>query len=165
MWPEAIKAMASMKNKNIFLVIGGFGTLEEKIRSTAEKTNNVKFLGRVPSDQVMDHTSSADIVLCMFNPEDLNNRLGTPNKLFEAMAAGKPIILSRSTLGAKIGRKEGFGLSVPYTVKGFHSAITELHAHPERISQMGKKGRYAAKRKYNWERMSSKLIRAYSKLI
>ena len=161
---ESINAMKGSKDKDILLLIGGYGTLEDEIKKKSERMANVKFLGRIPSDKVMPYTAASDMVLCMFNPEDLNNRLGTPNKLFEAMANGRPIIVTKGILSGDIVMQEKVGLAVGYSQKDFLEAVNKISADKELLGQMQANGRQAAETRYNWEEMSSRLVEAYSKL-
>ncbi len=161
---ESIEAMKKSEDKDILLLIGGYGTLEDEIKKNSEGMANVKFLGRIPSDKVMPYTAASDMVLCMFNPGDLNNQIGTPNKLFEAMANGKPIIVTKGILSGDIATQEKVGLAVGYSEEDFLKGVDRISNDKDILSQMQANGRQAAEIKYNWKEMSNRLIEAYSKL-
>ena len=161
---ESINAMKGSKDKDILLLIGGYGTLEDEIKKNSEGMANVRFLGRIPADKVMPYTAASDMVLCMFNPADLNNQIGTPNKLFEAMANGKPIIVTKGILSGDIVTGEKVGLAVGYSEKDFLKGVDRISNDKAILSQMQASGWQAAEARYNWKEMSNRLVEAYSEL-
>lgn len=91
------------------LVIGGYGPLEEKCRLMAEKSPLIRFLGKVPYKRALRVEGGSVAVLALYDPNLPNNRLASPNKLYEAMMLGKPIITSAGTLVADIVTRERIG--------------------------------------------------------
>ena len=49
-------------------------------------------MGFVSGKQIADYTCAADVVYYGFDPENPNARFSAPNKLYEALAAGRPLI-------------------------------------------------------------------------
>lgn len=79
------------------LVILGDGPMEAKLRALVKKRGlqrRVLFHAAVPQAQLLDYTMSADIGVIPYVGNCLNNQLCTPNKLFEFIAAGLPILAS-----------------------------------------------------------------------
>jgi len=90
--------MTVSKMKGIQFDIGGFGTLVPTIRRMQEKSKNVNYMGPIHPDNVALKTIECDAVLMALDPNNINNRMSTPNKLFEAMSAGVPIITCKELL-------------------------------------------------------------------
>ena len=67
-------------------------------------------LPAVPPTELLDWVASADIVAMPIQPSTLNHRLTTPNKLFEAMAAGVPVVASDLPGMAPIVAETGCGV-------------------------------------------------------
>ena len=89
-----------------------------------------------------------------------------PNKLFEYMAAGLPVIASNFPLWQEIVESNHCGLTVdPLEPKDIARAIEYLIEHPEEARKMGENGRRAVIRKYNWETEGKKLLELYAALI
>ena len=78
----------------VHLAFIGSGILENKIRSVARLHSNVHLHEPVPSDQVITHAREADIGLCLIEDLCLSYRFSLPNKLFEYLLAGVPVILN-----------------------------------------------------------------------
>ena len=75
-------------------------------------------LPAVPPDELLDWVGSADVVAMPIQPSTLNHRLTTPNKLFEAMAAGVPVVASDLPGMAAIVRETGCGVLCDPTSPG-----------------------------------------------
>ena len=60
---------------------------------------NVEFIGRVPRETLREHLLDADIALGVFGSQ-LQGQVTIPNKIFEGMAMGKPVITGRTPAAA-----------------------------------------------------------------
>ena len=79
------------------LVLLGFGPLrDELIARAAEPASGgrIHVLPAVPPDELPDWVVSADVGVMPNQPRTLNERLSTPNKLFESLAVGLPVVSS-----------------------------------------------------------------------
>ena len=80
-----------------FAVFGG-GSEEGKVRNRAEQhrvlDRSFFMMGRTPKTQMPAILSAADMCLCLANPGKIELALETPNKVFDAMAASRPISLN-----------------------------------------------------------------------
>jgi len=144
-------------------IIGGIGrpAYVQMLVEECSKTSNVSFLGRVPLDEVIPMTMKADAVFCMFDPGDPMHLIGSPNKLFEAMACGRPIICTRGTHSGEVTEQEDVGLAVEYTEQALREAIIRLRDDPALRERLGRRGLRAAIDKYNWEKQEEKLLKLY----
>jgi len=100
------------------LVLMGYGLQEATYREQAasvELRDRVRIMSAVPPAELLSWVASADVVAMPIQPTTLNHRLTTPNKLFEAMAAGVPVVASDLPGMATIVRETGCGLLVDPT--------------------------------------------------
>lgn len=56
--------------------------------------HRVRFVDPVPSDRLLEHTASADLGVTLLQDTCLNHRFALPNKLFQYLMAGLPVIAS-----------------------------------------------------------------------
>ena len=73
------------------LVIAGNGRRVQAVKRAAVASERIQFLGYIPQEQVLENVSRCDAVICLMEPSNGNNAIGTPNKMFEAMAYGVPV--------------------------------------------------------------------------
>ncbi|MBP1704312.1 MAG: glycosyl transferase group 1 [Chloroflexi bacterium] len=151
------------------LVLMGYGVLEPEIREwVAERglAGCVRLLPAVPPDELLSWVAAADVVAMPIQPSTLNHRLTTPNKLFEAMAAGVPSVASDLPGMAAIVRTTGCGLLVdPQDPEAIAAAIREiLDAPDEERAALRRRCLEAAHQTYNWENQVANLLAEYSRL-
>ncbi len=126
--------------------------------------DRVYFFGEVPFDEVTRHAMSADIGLVLHQNIGLNYYYVSPNKLFECMAAGLPVVGSNFPDLKKY--IEGYNLGVtcdPESPKDIAEAIDYILSDETRYNEMRKNALEAAK-VFNWENESKKLVALYDGL-
>jgi len=158
----AIEVVAQMPD--VRLLIGGRHHLTAAVKAACARHPNTRFLGMVPSDRVFPMTVDAHVVLSMFDPAYRINQVGLPNKIFEAMAAGRPCLVTKGLWMAELVEREDCGLAVPYTEAGFRDAVERLRADPALVDRLGRNGLAAAKREYNWDHEKRTLLSGYQDL-
>lgn len=160
-----IEAASELKEEGVALVVGGFGKLETQIREQAERFENVTFIPWVPYEQLLELESDFDVLAIVYDKDDAAHKWASPNKLFEGMALGKPVIVGEGTLAEQRMMAVGNGLSVPYGSKeNLIRAILRLKQNPEQTREMGERGRELFLREYNLDVMSDRLLKAYAEL-
>jgi glycosyltransferase involved in cell wall biosynthesis len=150
------------------LVLMGSGPLESEVRAAAGESmgRRVHIVAPVPPEELLGWVASADVVAVPIQPSSLNHQLSTPNKLFEAMAAGVPVVASDLPGMAPIVRETGCGVLVdPTDVLALARAITSIvGAPPAERAAYRDRALDAARKKYNWERQLTGLLDEYTRL-
>jgi glycosyltransferase involved in cell wall biosynthesis len=88
---------AILQVPNAALVLLGYGDLTEHYRALAARppyAGHVHLLPAVHPDELIAWTASADVMLMPIQPTTLNHQYTTPQKLFESIAAGVPVVAS-----------------------------------------------------------------------
>lgn len=154
---EAVEA-----DPGLFLIIGGQGPLQEEVRRRAERSPNIHALGPVPPDQVPRYTAAADVIYYGFDESHPNARYSAPNKLFEALAAGRAVITGRFGEIGQIVARERCGLTLPaLTAESLSAALGRLR-DPELLRDCQRRALRAGRERYNWSRAAEELLRAYA---
>lgn len=91
---ELLELSAHLTGTHIHLVFMGYGLLENEVRSAADAFPNVHFQPAVPYEQVLQYTRDADVGLVSVRPICLSYLYCLPNKLFECIQAGVPVLVN-----------------------------------------------------------------------
>ncbi len=158
---ELIEAVE--KDRRLRLVIAGRGRLEDHVRKASERCERIEFMGYLERDMIFQLTLAADAVSVLMDPSNENNQIGTPNRLYEAMALGVPVIASKGTLAGDIVEEENCGIAITWNLKEFEAAVERLQ-DASKWSELGENGRMAALREYNWSKMKGRLLESYTHL-
>lgn len=139
------------KCNNIELHIGGFGKYEEYIKELSEHHSNIFFYGQMKYKDVLKLENKCDILFATYNPEIPNNQYSAPNKVYEAMCLGKPIIVCKNTGVDELVKKENIGYVIKYDAKEFIKVLKKITK--EDYKKMSEKGYKLYSEKYNWNKM------------
>ena len=147
------------------LLVAGQGPDEGELLPLVESSPNASFLGVVDHDEVLKLTAGADAIPALYDPAIPNNRLASPNKLFEAMMFAKPVIVSEGTSMEDLVRSARIGLAVPYgNPVALREALEQLMLSPELCASLGQNGRALYESRYRWASMEQRLLDAYTEL-
>jgi glycosyltransferase involved in cell wall biosynthesis len=138
------------------LVLMGYGGSRDEYTARAAEASyagQVRLLDPVPPDELLPWTASADILVMAIQPTTLNHRFTTPQKLFEALAAGVPVVASDLPGMAPIVSAIEFGeLCDPTSPAAIAAAIRSILARsPAERADLRTRGLAAAHDTYNWE--------------
>jgi len=151
------------------LVLMGYGVLEPTLRAweaNPDMDGRVRVMPAVPPAALHDWVAAADVAAMPIQGDTLNHRLTTPNKLFEAMAAGVPAVVSDLPGMSAIVRDAGSGILVdPTDVADIAAAIRQITTLPDDEWRAWRERCVAAAHdRYNWEAQAEKLLDEYTLL-
>jgi glycosyltransferase involved in cell wall biosynthesis len=150
-------------------VVMGYGNQREKLEEAVCRdpyVDRVFLLEPVAPAQLLQWTASADVMIALYPPLSLNHRYVTPQKLFEAMAAGVPVVATDGPAMAEIVRATGCGVlcqsMAPKAIAAAIQSILELPAEERRALRA--RCLAAAHGRYNWESQVGTLLDLYGRL-
>jgi glycosyltransferase involved in cell wall biosynthesis len=111
--PECVEAMHRLEARDVHLVMLGDGALRSRLQRLARvgsARGRIHILPAVPQQELLAWTASADAGLVPYVADCMNSELCTPNKLFEFIAAGLPILASDLPELRAIIAGHGFGM-------------------------------------------------------
>ena len=161
-----IKSTLLTKNKVKLILCGHFHDSKNmELCKSLDGWNNVIYLGVVERKKVHEILSSSVAGLVTFLPTQ-NHINSQPNKLFEYMACGLPVICSNFPLWKDIVELENCGLCVnPLIEKEIAFAIDKIIEDSQLAKQMGEYGKRAILNRYNWSVELVKLLDFYNYLM
>ncbi len=158
----AIDVVGTMPD--VRLIIGGSKALASEVAARCALHPNTTYMGPLPNERVLPLTMESHAVLSLFDPSHRINQVGFPNKIYEAMAAGRPVLVTQGLAMSELVVREGCGLAIPYTEDGLRSALRTLLADPALAERLGRNGLEAARREYNWGLEKRRLLALYEGL-
>jgi glycosyltransferase involved in cell wall biosynthesis len=149
------------------VVFMGYGRLESMLREAAARhPERIHVLDAVPPEELMPWTASADVSFVGQPPRTLNQRMNLPNKLFESVMAGVPVVVSKGNEQCRLVSEEQLGACVdlddPRAIAAACAAMLRL-PDADRVA-MRTHCRQVALARYTWERTSVGLVDVYHRL-
>jgi glycosyltransferase involved in cell wall biosynthesis len=148
-------------DKNV-LVCMGYGPMENLIQEKAQQQCTIFFHPAVAPEVLLNYTSSADYGILFYEDTCLNHRYCSPNKIFEYIMAGLPVLTSNLYEMKRLVETEGIGIvAQKNTVDGFKKAVEcslnqDYGATQENV--------FLARKKYCWEEQEKILKYIYHAL-
>jgi glycosyltransferase involved in cell wall biosynthesis len=166
---QAVEVLRALPADVSLVVVGPPGELSGRLRELAdseELKGRLHLLAPAPQTELIRLLSGADVALITFTPDTLNQRYATPNRLFESLAAGVPVVVSDFPELRRIVLADRVGLVCdPTDPASIAAAVVQLlDEDPEVRTARRLRARSAFEGLYNWERQERELIEGYSYL-
>lgn len=145
-----------------FVFIGG-GSTEDSLKNICEEKGllNVRFLGRFPMRETSEIVNFCDVSIVSFKDLPIL-QTNSPNKLFDSLSAGKPVIVNSAGWTKELVENSQCGFYVdPSKPEELIDKIFILKSSKDLCTDMGKKARWLAENKFD----KSILCDEFAKLI
>jgi len=155
----------SMPDVRIMLVGDGMEKpmIVEEVRTRG--LDNVFPLDAVPKSKVCDYINASDICTAVLMKNDTFKTV-YPNKVFDYMSCGRPIILGIDGVARELVENAGSGVfAEPENPEDFCRVIRELRAKPGLLEQMGKNGLAFVREKYSRKHLAMEYIKVLKGIV
>ncbi len=157
-----IDAFSGLETDRNVLVFMGYGSLENLIREKARKIDVVFFHPAVKPDVLLKYTSSADYGIAFIEDSCLSYRYCLPNKMFEYLMAGLPVLTSNLCQMRRLVNSEGVGIvAKDNTVEGVRKAVS---SSLEQNYSAVQENVFKTRKKYCWEEQEKVIEEVYRNL-
>lgn len=166
-----VRAAAFLEQNMVIVLMGkGIGSTSAELETLASRegvADRLKILPPVPYEELLEWTASADIGLIIYSPDQsLNVKMCLPNKLFEYLMAGLPVLATSLDAVADVLRTYNVGRIVPsLKPENIGSAINEMFADRAALASMRRNALEAVQHDLNWEQESQQLIHLYQDIL
>jgi glycosyltransferase involved in cell wall biosynthesis len=161
-WPwqgfDLIRQLATRAQRDERKIV--FIVLNNSPANIGEVPPNIRVFDRVPYADVPAYLAAADACLCIYRSFSWS-RHGfylSPLKLFDYMAAGKPIVASRLGQIAEVIDDGHDGLLAGEDVDELYERLAWCYDHPDRARQLGEAARAKITAFYNWPRVARAML-------
>jgi glycosyltransferase involved in cell wall biosynthesis len=163
---ELLEAIALSNNYVLYIVGTGEVINDLKQRATKEDLKEkIVFVGRVPYKEMMQYTLNSDVGVTLDKGTNINYRFSLPNKVFDYMKAGVPVLASNLKEVANIVDTYKVGLVIdnhkPQTIL---NGLDTLLSNKEKVETFSKNGLKGVE-KLNWEEEVASVKEIYSTFI
>ncbi len=163
---NALRAVAQITPA--WLVMVGDGPLRGSLELLAQElhmSGRLRFTGKVPLQSLLQYTRDASIGLCLTENTCLNHYYSLPNKLFEYLMVGLPVLASDFPDMRAVVEESGAGqVADPADIAGIVQALQVCFADRDVLARMSRQARRAAETRYNWNIEAQTLLEIYENL-
>ena len=163
---ELIEAMQWINNA-LLLIIGG-GDVIEDLKLQAVKlnlSNEILFIPKLPFEELFNYTVHADLGLTLDKDTNINYRFSLPNKLFDYINAGIPVLSSNLIEIRNIIETYNIGeILQNHQPKDIAQHINKMLADKLKMLEY-KKNTHIAANELSWENEEKELIDVYKKYL
>jgi glycogen(starch) synthase len=160
---ENLVRASEFLEEDVTLLLRGYGPIEPCLRKIAERFRNCHLQPPVPMESLVIAASTADVGVVSYVATNLNNYFSSPNKLFEYIQAGLPVVgsnlpfLRKIILGHEIGYV--FDPNDPREIaRAINMATRDATLHKLRENVM------RIQTRYSWEEEHTKLTEIFGRL-
>jgi glycosyltransferase involved in cell wall biosynthesis len=163
---EAVQAMQHVDNA-VLLIIGTgdvIGLLKDMTAELKLK-DKVKFTGRIPFEELRKYTAVADLGLTLDKDTNVNYRYSLPNKLFDYIHAGVPVLASPLVEVKNIITSYNVGTCISsHDPREIAECINSVLSDESRLAEWKKNTKIAAA-ELNWQTEEQQLREVYARFI
>ena len=149
--------------------VAGYGVLRPYIEEAAATNPNIFYYGPLPYDDILALEKKCDIMTALQDPSVPNNRYSAPNKFYEALMLGKPLIMVRNGSIYKEIEKHGIGETIDPSEDNIKEEISaafdRLIERRGEWPEMGLSARKLYDTEYPWSKSEKALLEGYSSLL
>jgi glycosyltransferase involved in cell wall biosynthesis len=152
---EFFKKYPEKSTEVVFLLIGKgpeFSAVKNKLHDLID-TGQIVLPGQIPQEESPEYLAACDVLLSPHVPNpDGTKFFGSPTKLFEYMAIGKPILASSlEQIGEILEDGKTARLHEPANLEQCVNGLLELAENDEKWTKMGSVAREVCLEKYTWQ--------------
>jgi glycosyltransferase involved in cell wall biosynthesis len=155
---EAALILSQHRKDNIAFVLVGDGGKRPELEKKAQeyKLKNITFYQSVPKAELAGLVAGCDVCMTIFRAAKENT--WSPNKMFDALAAGKAVLINvPGWLGETIESNRCGRCLDPHRPQALADALEELAAKPQLCREMGKNARALAEREFERTQLADRL--------
>ncbi|MDQ3778285.1 MAG: glycosyltransferase family 4 protein [Actinomycetota bacterium] len=164
---DAAAALTAAGDRRVVIVALGDGGERPRLEQRVQQLGleNIRFLPPVPKDELAGIVGAADVTLTIFAPYPVLET-NSPNKFFDSLAAGKPVVVNLDRWLRRLVEENEAGVWVPAgNPDALATRLAVLASDPERVERMGRNARALAEREFSRDLMAERLARTLEQAV
>jgi len=156
---RGIPFLANLLKADPRLQVHAAGWLYDQEGEELMRHPRVKYHGVIHQTAAAQIAKQSDYILCLYEPNILNNIYASPNKIYDGIQTGIPVIINKEILVSTFVRDEKLGIVLDsYNPPNVVPILEELKAQRNQFTHIAQ-----MKGIYTWEKVESVLISAHTK--
>ena len=140
--------------------IGGFGKYEALYKELSEKHSNIIFYGSLQYQDTLKLESECDVMLAIYDPALENHIFAAPNKFYEGLMIGKPLIMVKGTGMSAIIEQYDLGETIEYSMEGFEQGMLNIAERRNQWPEISERMQ-SVYNLFSWDEMKLRLKALY----
>ena len=153
------------KDERFEFHIGGFGIMENEVAEAAKKCERIFYYGKLPYDKTLSLEQACDVMTAIYDPKVPNHKFAAPNKFYESLMLGKPVIMAYNTGFDEIIKKNNIGCLIEFDESGLSNGLNNLIQQKDEWLSMSERMKKLYEEQYSWTEMERRLVELYSGII
>lgn len=145
--------------------IGGIGSLENYVKSSSEVLSNLYYYGKMPYSDVISLEKECDIMIAFYDQKVPNHKYAAPNKFYEALSLGKPIIMLHNTGVDDVIDRYNLGVTVNQDIQSMSAGIEYLLERKQTWKNIEEMSQRLFVNEYSWDIMETRLNQLYDNIL
>ena len=160
--PELLSCVE--KDPRLELHIAGYGPLKQHVEQCSANCDRIVFYGSIPHDQALFLEQQCDIMTALYDNDIPNHQYCAPNKLYEAMLLGKPVLMCRNTGWDGLISQNDIGILIDSSENGIQDGLEELIRNCGKWPEMALRSQKIYRAGYAWPIMEERILQIYQNL-
>jgi glycosyltransferase involved in cell wall biosynthesis len=161
---EAVQSMAELSDDFLLLIIGAGDVMSElkKMVDLMDLSHKVNFIQRLPYEELMQFTMNSNLGLSLDKKGSANYDLALPNKIFDSIAAGIPVLIGPTTEAKRLVEEHKVGAVLSeVTPMSIAAEVKRLFDNSDEMARYSKNTESAAQL-LNWKMEEQELFRIFA---
>lgn len=164
-WRRGVRTVGDLVSNRADVDLVVCGTGPNDVRDYLARLPRTTVYGYRPQPEALELAGASDLIVALYDPSVEINRFASPNKLYDAMALGKPVVVNQEMRVADWVSRKGIGYLVPYGEPGALSRVVDdVLSDPEAARRMGERGRRLYEDEFRWEVLEDRVRGAFRRL-
>ena len=146
------------------LHIAGYGPLKQLVEQYSANCDRIVFYGTISHEQALFLEEQCDVMTALYENGIANHRFCAPNKLYEAMLLGKPVLMCSNTGWDDLIAENDIGVLIESNEQGVRNGLEQLMEKRSQWPEMAQRSQKIYRTNYAWPKMEERILEIYRNL-
>lgn len=162
---RGLENITAILNRHEEVHVISAGWVYDDIAENFVKHRKVQFMGVLTPGESLGYAAACDAVIALYEPVNDNMLLASPNKIYDAMCVGRPVIINSETNISNWVVAQGVGYSCAYNdIEALRNIIREVAAKKQAGTEDWQHIRGLFEQGYSWTVAEDSMLNAYQSM-